>query len=305
MIVRALNRMPVFLIVVLEATLIYSATGVAKVAFTQLDAMYAAWYRVGFMAILLLIWRRPWRKRDLLPATARDWGFLIAFGASLVTMNTMYYVAISNMDIGIATAIEFVGPLSVAVITGHSWRERVGILLAASGVVLLAGISLNGTGGGNFLVGLLAILIGGSMWGCYIVLGGKIASKGHPVDTLCAGTTLGWILQSVFLAPGAVSHVIHPKADATWLVGFKGTAMLMLVLFLVSLFGSFLPYLTDQVVMRRIPSDRYSVMQSINPAMATLIAIAFGELPSFGECIGIALVIAAVAVTFSSDSNPM
>ncbi len=297
--------MPVFLIVVLEATLIYSATGVAKVAFTQLDAVYAAWYRVGFMAILLLIWRRPWRKRALLPTTVRDWGFLIAFGASLVTMNTMYYVAISNMDIGIATAIEFVGPLSVAVITGHSWRERVGILLAASGVVLLAGISLNGADGGNFLVGLIAILIGGSMWGCYIVLGGKIASKGHPIDMLCIGTTLGWILQSIFLAPGAVSHVIHPKADATWLTGVKGTAMLMLVLFLVSLCGSFLPYLTDQVVMRRIPSDRYSVMQSINPAMATLIAVAFGEMPSVGECVGIALVIAAVAVTFSSDSNPV
>ncbi len=302
---RALNRMPVFLIVVLEAMLIYSATGVAKIAFTQLDAVYAAWYRVGFMAILLLVWRRPWRKRALLPKTARDWGFLVAFGASLVTMNTMYYVAISNMDIGIATAIEFVGPLSVAVITGHSWRERVGILLAASGVVLLAGISLNGAGGGNFLVGLIAILIGGSMWGCYIVLGGKIASKGHPIDMLCMGTTLGWILQSVFLAPGAVSHVIRPKADATWLTGARGTAMLMLVLFLVSLCGSFLPYLTDQVVMRRIPSDRYSVMQSINPAMATLIAVAFGEMPSIGECIGIALVIAAVAVTFSNDSNPI
>lgn len=297
--------MPVFLIVVLEAMMIYSATGVAKVAFTQLDAVYAAWYRVGFMAILLLLWRRPWRKRALLPTTARDWGFLIAFGASLVTMNTMYYVAISNMDIGIATAIEFVGPLSVAVITGHSWRERVGILLAASGVVLLAGISLNGAGGGNFLVGLIAILIGGSMWGCYIVLGGKIASKGHPIDMLCIGTTLGWILQSAFLASGAISRVIRPKADATWLTGIRGTAMLMLVLFLVSLCGSFLPYLTDQVVMRRIPSDRYSVMQSINPAMATLIAVAFGEMPSIGECVGIALVIAAVAVTFSNDSNPI
>ena len=79
----------------------------------------------------------------------------------------------------------------------------------------------------------------------------------------------------------------------------------MLVLFLVSLCGSFLPYLTDQVVMRRIPSDRYSVMQSINPAMATLIAVAFGEMPSIGECVGIALVIAAVAVTFSNDSNPI
>ena len=51
--------------------------------------------------------------------------------ASLDPRHTMYYVAISNMDIGIATAIEFIGPLGVAVITGHSWRERVGIGIAA------------------------------------------------------------------------------------------------------------------------------------------------------------------------------
>ena len=208
------------------------------------------------------------------------------------------------MDIGIATAIEFIGPLGVAVITGHSWRERVGIGIAACGVVLLAGISLGGENGGSFLIGLIAILIGGSMWGCYIVLGGKVATKGHPIDMLCWGTVLGWLMQSVFLAPGAIAHLARPKADATWVHASWGVAALLALLFLVSLFGSFLPYLTDQVVMQRIPSARYSVVQSINPAMATFIALAFGEVPTLGECAGIALVIVAVIVTFSGDENP-
>lgn len=183
----ALNRLPIVVIAICEAVMIYTATGVAKVAFTQLDAVYAAWYRVGFMALMLLAWRKPWKadRRDSLPGTRRDWALLAGFGAALVLMNTMYYVAISNMDIGIATAIEFIGPLGVAVITGHSWRERVGIGIAACGVVLLAGISLGGENGGSFLIGLIAILIGGSMWGCYIVLGGKVATKGHPIDMLC------------------------------------------------------------------------------------------------------------------------
>lgn len=302
----ALNRLPIVVIAICEAVMIYTATGVAKVVFTQLDAVYAAWYRVGFMALMLLAWRKPWKadRRDSLPGTRRDWALLAGFGAALVLMNTMYYVAISNMDIGIATAIEFIGPLGVAVITGHSWRERVGIGIAACGVVLLAGISLGGENGGSFLIGLIAILIGGSMWGCYIVLGGKVATKGHPIDMLCWGTVLGWLMQSVFLAPGAIAHLARPKADATWVHASWGVAALLALLFLVSLFGSFLPYLTDQVVMRRIPSARYSVVQSINPAMATFIALAFGEVPTLGECAGIALVIVAVIVTFSGDENP-
>ncbi len=79
-------------------------------------------------------------------------------GLWLVLMNTLFYVAISNMDMGIAVSIEFLGPLSVAVITGKSWRERVGIGIAAVGVVLLAGISLaNPSGNGTFLYGLIAI----------------------------------------------------------------------------------------------------------------------------------------------------
>ena len=102
----------------------------------------------------------------------------------------------------------------------------------------------------------------------------------------------------------AIADLARPKADATWVHASWGVAALLALLFLVSLFGSFLPYLTDQVVMRRIPSARYSVVQSINPAMATFIALAFGEVPTLGECAGIALVIVAVIVTFSGDENP-
>lgn len=58
-VVGILNRVPVVLIVIGEALVIYLATAVAKLAFTQLDPLYSVWYRVGFMAVLLLLWRRP------------------------------------------------------------------------------------------------------------------------------------------------------------------------------------------------------------------------------------------------------
>lgn len=63
-VVGILNRVPVVLIVIGEALVIYLATAVAKLAFTQLDPLYSVWYRVGFMAVLLLLWRRPRTRRS-------------------------------------------------------------------------------------------------------------------------------------------------------------------------------------------------------------------------------------------------
>ncbi|OZG63074.1 threonine transporter RhtB [Bifidobacterium lemurum] len=300
-----LNRVPVVCIVIGQALIIYVATAIAKLAFTQLDPLYAVWYRVGFMAVLLMAWRRPWSKSKreaMFHRTPRGWALVALLGCSIMLMNTMFYVAISNMDMGIAVAIEFLGPLAVAVITGNGWRERIGIGIAALGVVLLAGISLTGSSGGNFAVGLVAILIGGTMWGVYIVTGRKVASRGSSLDNLAVGIAIGWLVQSLFLAVPAVSHVIHPKPDATWALEPGGSWMLLGLLFLISLFASFIPYMVEQVTMRRTTSGAFSVMQSINPAVAVAVGLAFGEIPSLGELGGVALVILAVVVTFSGDS---
>ncbi|KAB7790899.1 EamA family transporter [Bifidobacterium leontopitheci] len=305
-VLEVLNRVPVFLIVVGEAVFMYAATLVAKLAFTQLDPLYAVWYRVGFTALMLLAWRRPWRasRRGGLPHTGRDWVVVAACGTSIMLMNTMFYLAISNMNVGIAVAIEFVGPLTVAVIAGRSWRERLGIAIAACGVVLLAGMSLSQPSGSRFLVGLVAILCGGSMWGVYIVMGRKVAARGNSLDNLSVGMLIGWALQSVVLAVPAVRHTIEPKAQATWAVGAQGELKLVGLLLVVALFASFMPYVVDQVVMRRTTSGAFSVMQSINPAVAVFIGLLFGEFPTVWDCIGVALVILAVIVTFTGDTNP-
>ncbi|MBT1173693.1 EamA family transporter [Bifidobacterium sp. MA2] len=307
-VVEMLNRVPVVVIVVCESIVIYSATAIAKLAFAQLDPLYAVWYRVGFMAVLLLLWRRPWsaaKRGRLFRRDARSWGWVLLLGVSLVLMNTMFYVAIGNMDMGIAVAIEFIGPLSVAVISGHGWRERIGIAVAAVGVVLLAGISLaNPDGDGSFLVGLAAIFIGGSMWGVYIVTGRHIAAGGNSLDNLCVAVAIGWAVQSLFLGAPAVAHLIHPKADATWALEPGGPLKLLGLLFVVSLLASFFPYVVEQVTMRRVTPAAFSVMQSINPAVAIGVGLTLGEIPGVGEMIGVALVIVAVIITFSGDAAP-
>ena len=222
--VGILNRVPVVCIVIGEALVVYTAMAIAKLAFTQLDPLYSVWYRVGFMAVMLLLWRRP----------------------------------------------------------GFRWPT---------------------SGQGNFLIGLIAILIGGSMWGVYIVTGRRVASGGNSLDNLCIAVAVGWLVQSLFLGVPAVSHMIHPKSDATWALAPGGPWKLLALLFVISLMASFIPYAVEQITLRRTTSGAFSVMQSINPAMAVAVGLAFGEIPDTGEVIGVALVICAVIVTFSGDAS--
>ncbi len=164
------------------------------------------------------------------------------------------------MDMGIAVSIEFLGPLSVAVITGKSWRERVGIGIAAVGVVLLAGISLaNPSGNGTFLYGLIAILIGGSMWGMYIITGRRVAAGGNSLDNL-------YRRDHRLAGPVPV-----PLACRLWLMWFTprpmprgrlspgGSLKLLALLFVISLMASFIPYVVEQITLRRTTSGAFSV----------------------------------------------
>ena len=305
-VVNLLHRMPVLLIIVIEAAMVYTATSVAKVAFSQLDPLYAVWYRVGFMTLLLLAWRRPFShtKRSFLPKTLREW-VVVAVGISLVAMNTMFYVAISCMPVGVAVTIEFIGPLLVAVITGHEWRERVGIVIAVLGIALLASASMHSAVSPHFLIGLCAILVGGLMWGVYIVSGRMMAKSSHAIDRVSIAALIGWLSQSTVLAVPAVKNVIWPKAEATWASRPGGSVALLALMLVIAVCASFFPTLLDQVLLKRVSSAKYSVMQALYPAIAVVIGMGFGEIPTLSDVAGIALVMCAVVVTFSGDHNPV
>ena len=105
-------------------------------------------------AVVLLAWRRPWRQSW----TRRELGAAALFGVVLATMNVVFYIAIDYLPLGTAVAIEFLGPVAVAGVTGRGWRDRVGIALAAVGVVLLAGVQLEGGLTTDVVIGLVAIL---------------------------------------------------------------------------------------------------------------------------------------------------
>src|SRR6476659_1532113 len=131
----------------------YCGAALAIGLFAVIPAASVAWWRLAVSAVVLLAWRRPWRQRW----SRRELGAAALFGVVLATMNVVFYVAIDYLPLGTAVAIEFLGPVVVAGVTGRGWRDRLGIALAAVGVVALAGVQLEGGFSRDVVIGLVAI----------------------------------------------------------------------------------------------------------------------------------------------------
>ncbi len=260
----------------------YVGAALAVGLFASLPAASVAWWRIAVSALVLLAWRRPWRQEwtrsDLLGAAA--------FGVVLATMNVSFYVAIEYLPLGTAVAIEFLGPVAVAGITGRGWRDRLGIALAAVGVVLLAGVQLEASFTRDTAVGLVAILGSAVSWAGYILLGRRVAVRRDGISSLAVGMTAGALVW-VPLAFGAFLPVV---TDARRALAVAGVAVL----------SSVVPYVLEQVVLRRITAARFAILLAMLPVTAALIgAVLLAQIPTAAELAGMALV--CVAITLSGQ----
>lgn len=257
----------------------YGGAAIAVGLFAAIPAPGLAWLRILVAAALLVGWRRPWR----LPWSRHDLVLAAAFGVALGSMNVAFYVAIEHLPLGTAVAIEFVGPVAVAAITGSGWRERSGIGLAAIGVVLLAGVTLRSDAPGA-AVGLTAIGVAAAAWAAYIVLGRMVAVRGDGVTRLSVAMAAAALIGAPFLAARAAPVL--------------GDWHLVAAVFGVAVLSSVLPYAVEQVVLRRVGPAAFAVLLALLPATAAVVgAVALRQWPHAVDLAGLLLVSAAIAVT--------
>lgn len=280
----ALDRVPAPLLFVVSGVTQYVGAAVAVGLFATLGAPEVGWWRIVLAAAVLLAWRRPWRRRW----TRRELGAAAAFGVVLAAMNIAFYVAIGHLPLGVAVAIEFCGPVAVAAITGRGWRERAAIVVAAGGVALLAGVTIeSGTGREDVAVGLAAIFTAAACWAGYVVLGKRVAGGGAGIDGLAVGMTAGALVFAPFFA-GSVPRVVGDPA----LLGF---------LLVVAVCSSVVPYVLDQVVLRRLGTATFAVLLAMLPATAVLVgAVVLRQVPTWPELAGLVLVSGAIVMTARS-----
>lgn len=284
-----LDGVPAPALFVVSGLTLYLGAAVAVGLFESLGAPTVSWWRIVLAAVVLLAWRRPWRRRW----RRRDLAWAALFGVVLAAMNIVFYVGIDHLPLGVAVAIEFCGPVAVAAVTGRGWRERGAIVVAAAGVVLLAGITLESDdlARADVVVGLAAIFAAAACWAGYIVLGKRVAGAGSGVGSGIDGLAVGMLAGALAFAPFFGASVTTVVPDVR----------LLAFLLAVAVCSSVVPYVLDQVVLRRVGTAAFSVLLALLPATAVVVgAVVLAQVPSWPELVGLALVSGAIAMTATS-----
>ncbi|MCB2250969.1 threonine/homoserine exporter RhtA [Pseudomonas chlororaphis] len=277
---------PVGLLLIAMAS-IQSGASLAKSMFPIVGAQGTTTLRLIFASIIMLLLLRPWRAK----LTARSLRTVIVYGMALGGMNFLFYMSLRSVPLGIAVALEFTGPLAVAIYASRKAIDFLWIALAIIGLLLL--IPTSDTSAGIDLIGAGYALGAGACWALYILFGQK-AGADNGIQT----AALGVMIAALFVAPIGIVH-----AGAALL-----TPGLIPVAIGVAILSTALPYSLEMVALTRIPARTFGTLMSIEPAFGALSGLLFlHEYLSLAQWLAIACIILAsvgATLTMRGASNP-
>jgi inner membrane transporter RhtA len=245
--------------------------------FARVGVLGVAWLRIVSAAVIFAAWRRPWRVVAGLDAEGRR--LLWTWGAVLAVMNACFYIAIDRLPLGTVAAIEFLPVIVLAAFGARTPRNAIALLLAVAGVYLLTDVQLVAEP-----LGIAFAFANAGLFSAYIVL----AHRASRYDGMSGIDGLGasMLIAAVAVTPIGGWEALPAFTDPTALAAGIG----------VGVSSSVIPYVTDQLAMRRLARPTYALMVSLLPATATVIGIlVLAQIPSAAEVAGVALVIAAIA----------
>lgn len=229
-------------------------TSFAKSLFAALGAQGTTALRVGFSALILLCVWRPWR----FALTAANARAIALYGAALGATNLLFYMSLRTIPLGLAIAIEFTGPLAVAILSSRRAIDFLWIGCAVSGLLLLLPMGEAATHLDP--VGIGFALAAGVGWALYIVFG-QMAGNAHGGQA----TSLGLTMAALVTFPFGFAHA--------------GTSMFTPALLLsglaVGLMSSAIPYSLEMVALKRLPRRTFGILLSLEPAMGALAGLVF------------------------------
>ena len=192
-------------------------------------------------------------------------------------MNTLFYMALRTTPLGVAIALEFIGPLTLALLASRRWLDLLWITLAAAGLLLLLPIwsALPAIDS----MGAMLALGSGAFWAMYIIFGRKVGQAHGP-----AATALGMVIAAVVFVPIGVAAAGSAVFDLAILP--SGVALAVL--------SSALPYSLEMIALTRIPPQAFGALMSIEPAVGALAGlVVLDERPSPIQWVGIGCVMLA------------
>lgn len=270
------RRAPVWLpvIVILIAMLsIQSGASLAKSLFPVVGAPGVTALRIALGTLILVVIFKPWRlrfqKEQRLP--------LLLYGLSLGAMNYLFYLSIQTVPLGIAVALEFTGPLAVALFSSRRPIDFVWVVLAVLGLWFL--LPLGQDVSHVDLTGAALALGAGACWAVYILTGQRAGEEHGP-----ATVALGSLIAAIIFVPLGMAQA----TESIWQWSILPVGLTVAVL------STALPYSLEMIALTRLPTRIFGTLMSMEPALAAMSGMVFlGESLTFTQTLALCSIIAA------------
>jgi len=244
-------KIPPFPAILLSIVSVQVGAALAKGLFPILGAAGTTTIRIGISALILLAFNRP----NIKKLTKIQWKAIIPYGLCLGVMNGIYYLSLSRIPLGLAVALEFIGPLMLSVFSSKRMIEYLWAVLAIIGIALIT--PWNGEGADLF--GIIMALLAGVFWAGYIVLGKRTSAV---IDGSQA-VTVGMVFAIAVILPFGI-------ADGR-LANFT-TAMIPSAIAL-GLLCSAIPFSLEIGALKHMPAKTFSILMSLEPAVAAICGV--------------------------------
>lgn len=238
--------------------------------FNRISPDTAVWLRLAWAAVLILVLVRP------RPSDYSRSGLLagIALGGVTAGMTILFMAAVARLPLGVASALEFLGPLGVAVARSRGART-LWPMLAAVGVVLLT----EPWHGGADPLGVACALGAAACWAGYILLTQRVGDEVSGLGGLAISMPVAALVATAVAGPSTLGHL-------TWRLAAIGLGLAVLL--------PLVPFALEMLALRRLTTAAFGTLMCLEPAIALLIGlVVLGQRPPAWAVIGIACVVAA------------
>jgi inner membrane transporter RhtA len=252
---------------------IQSGASLAKSLFPLVGAPGVTALRIVLGTAILVVIFKPWRlrfkKEQRLP--------LLFYGLSLGAMNYLFYLSIQTIPLGIAVALEFTGPLAVALFSSRRAVDFIWVVLAVLGLWFL--LPLGQSVAEIDLTGAALALGAGACWAVYILTGQRAGEEHGP-----ATVALGSLIAAIVFVPIGMAQAT--ESIWQWSVMPIGLA--------VAILSTALPYSLEMIALTRLPTRIFGTLMSMEPALAAISGMVFlGETLTLTQTLALCSIIAA------------
>lgn len=252
---------------------IQSGASLAKSLFPLVGAPGVTALRIVLGTAILVVIFKPWRlrfkKEQRLP--------LLFYGLSLGAMNYLFYLSIQTIPLGIAVALEFTGPLAVALFSSRRPVDFIWVVLAVLGLWFL--LPLGQSVSEIDLTGAALALGAGACWAVYILTGQRAGEEHGP-----ATVALGSLIAAIVFVPIGMAQAT--ESIWQWSVMPIGLA--------VAILSTALPCSLEMIALTRLPTRIFGTLMSMEPALAAISGMVFlGETLTLTQTLALCSIIAA------------